>query len=222
MLEHGLNIDSSKAAKETECPPNKSSRNLSFDAYFSADVETDGPIPGPFSMLSFALVFAGTYDGSTFQRPSDYKQVFYAELCPISDNYEDEALEINRLDRESLKLKGQDPASAMREAANWIRRVSGNATPILAAYPLSFDWTWLYWYFMRFMEYDSPFNHSRCFDMKTAISIVTEMPIAASSRRSLPAELRSRYDHSHHAVSDAVEQADILARIFEYRETTKG
>jgi hypothetical protein len=23
------------------------------DAYFSADVETDGPIPGPFSILSF-------------------------------------------------------------------------------------------------------------------------------------------------------------------------
>ncbi len=30
-----------------------------LDVYFSADVETDGPIPGPFSILSFALVFAG-------------------------------------------------------------------------------------------------------------------------------------------------------------------
>ena len=36
------------------------------DAYFSADVETDGPIPGPFSMLSFALVYAGTFDGDRF------------------------------------------------------------------------------------------------------------------------------------------------------------
>ena len=26
------------------------------DVYFSADIETDGPIPGPFSMLSFAIV----------------------------------------------------------------------------------------------------------------------------------------------------------------------
>jgi len=40
------------------------------DVYFSADVETDGPIPGPYSMLSFALVYAGTFDGSTFQGPA--------------------------------------------------------------------------------------------------------------------------------------------------------
>jgi len=40
------------------------------DAYFSADVETDGPIPGPFSMLSFAIVYAGTFDGTNFVRPA--------------------------------------------------------------------------------------------------------------------------------------------------------
>jgi hypothetical protein len=39
------------------------------DAYFSADVETDGPIPGPFSMLSFALVYAGSFDGRKFEHP---------------------------------------------------------------------------------------------------------------------------------------------------------
>ena len=221
MLEHVLSIDSSKGARQTGCPTQKIRKDLSVDAYFSADVETDGPIPGPFSMLSFALVFAGTYDGSRFRRPPDYKQVFYAELRPISERYDEEALSVNRLDRDSLKTEGKDPATAMREAANWVERVSGGATPILAAYPLSFDWSWLYWYFMRFLECDSPFNHSRCFDMKTAISVVTEVPVSDSSRRNLPAALKSRYDHSHHAVSDAVEQADILARIFEYREAKR-
>jgi hypothetical protein len=39
------------------------------DSYFSADVETDGPIPGPYSMLSFALVYAGSFDGRKFERP---------------------------------------------------------------------------------------------------------------------------------------------------------
>jgi hypothetical protein len=51
---------------------NQSARSSSHvDAYFSADVETDGPIPGPFSVLSFALVFAGSFDRSHFQRPRD-------------------------------------------------------------------------------------------------------------------------------------------------------
>ena len=44
------------------------------DAYFSADVETDGPIPGPFSILSFAIVYAGSFDGSEFLRPERYDQ----------------------------------------------------------------------------------------------------------------------------------------------------
>ena len=39
------------------------------DTYFSADIETDGPIPGPYSMLSFAIVYAGTFDGNIFTRP---------------------------------------------------------------------------------------------------------------------------------------------------------
>ena len=41
------------------------------DVYFSVDDETDGPIPGPFSMLSFAIVYAGAFDGCTFFRPID-------------------------------------------------------------------------------------------------------------------------------------------------------
>jgi hypothetical protein len=38
----------------------------------------------------------------------------------------------------------------MTEACRWVKRVAGAAQPVLVAYPLSFDWSWLYWYFMRF------------------------------------------------------------------------
>src|SRR5271168_5427966 len=79
-----------------------------FDAYFSADVETDGPIPGPFSILSFALVYAGSFDGQRFQRPDKYDQTLYRELKPISENFEIDALRVNGLDRERLCLEGQD------------------------------------------------------------------------------------------------------------------
>src|ERR1043165_4896128 len=76
------------------------------DAYFSADVETDGPIPGPFSMLSFALVYAGRFDGKKYTRPEHLDQVFYVELRPISNTFDDEALRINRLDRARLSREG--------------------------------------------------------------------------------------------------------------------
>jgi hypothetical protein len=72
------------------------------DVYFSADVETDGPIPGPFSILSFAIVYAGSFDGKRFERPQSYERSFYKELKPISKEFQQEALDVNKLDRSRL------------------------------------------------------------------------------------------------------------------------
>ncbi len=190
------------------------------DVYFSADVETDGPIPGPFSMLSFALVVAGTFDGERFTTPCD-PPTLYVELKPISDRYEAEALRVNGLDRSRLSLEGEAPTVAMGRAARWVRECAGTATPVLVAYPLSFDWTWLYWYFVQFSDIGSPFNHSRCFDLKTAFAVKARQPIAASGRESLPIELRPQSRHTHHALDDARAQAEIFARVFEWREGRK-
>jgi hypothetical protein len=120
-----------------------SSREGLVDGYFSADVETDGPIPGPFSMLSFALVYAGSFDGRRFERPTNYTDSFYRELRPISDEFQAEALQVNGLNRDRLVIEGATPSQAMTEASRWVRRVAGQAKPVLVAYPLSFDWAWL-------------------------------------------------------------------------------
>jgi hypothetical protein len=187
------------------------------DVYFSADVETDGPIPGPYSMLSFALVPAGTFDGETFQRPARDGETFYAQLRPISDDFQLEALAVNGLDREALREHGTDPSQAMADAARWIASRSGQGKPVLVAYPLSFDWMWLYWYFMRFTG-ASPFKHSHCFDIKTAVAVKCEIPISSAGRTSLPKELRSQRAHTHHAIDDALAQADIFAKLFELED----
>ena len=185
------------------------------DIYFSADVETDGPIPGEFSMLSFAFVYAGRSDGADFSKPPNYATTFEAMLRPISERFEQDALDVNGLDRERLKLEGSDPATTMRLAAEWIRQHATGGTPVLVAYPLSFDWTWLYWYFVRFAG-GSPFNHSRCFDLKTAISVRGQRTISESGHDKLPEALRSTRPHTHRALDDAIEQADILARFFKW------
>lgn len=186
-----------------------------MDVFFSADVETDGAIPGPYSMLSFALVYAGTYDGSTFSRPQKYTRSFYRELKPISEGFDPEALAINGLDRAQLTLSGVSPDKAMNEAFDWIQEFSGAGKPVLVAYPLSFDWTWLYWYFIRYSKRGSPFGHSRCFDLKTAVAIKTGRTISSSGRAKLPVRFTSDHPHTHHAVDDAIEQAEIFANIFE-------
>jgi hypothetical protein len=192
------------------------------DAYFSADVETDGPIPGPFSMLSFSLVYAGSFDGNKFKRPKDYTDSIYIELKPISDKFELEALKINGLDRSRLCREGEAPERAMTEACRWTKHMAGSFEPVLVAYPLSFDWAWLYWYFIRFSEDGSPFNYSRCYDLKTAFAVKAALPISESRRSRLPALLRSKSKHTHHARDDAIEQAEIFANIFEWEGRNGG
>lgn len=187
------------------------------DVYFSADIETDGPIPGPYSILSFALVYAGTYDGQNFRRPRSFNQTFYRELKPISDEFEEEALLVNGLNRDALMQHGMRPEQAMQEAFEWVSSIAGGGDPVFVAYPLSFDWTWLYWYFVRFSKRGSPFGHSRCFDIKTALSVKTGFPITASGRSKVPPALLPTGKHTHHALDDAIEQAEIFANIFQWR-----
>ncbi|HEY0758943.1 MAG TPA: 3'-5' exoribonuclease [Acidisarcina sp.] len=192
-------------------------RTSKIDIYISADVETDGPIPGPFSLLSFALVYAGKFDGSSFLRPeAGTPLTFYRELKPISDDFQPEALGVNGLDRERLIIEGESPDRAMDQATQWIRDLAGSDRPVLVAYPLSFDWAWLYWYFVRFAKEGSPFSHSQCFDLKTAFAIKAKLPIAESGRSNLLPWLQSKREHKHHALDDALEQAEIFANLFEW------
>lgn len=185
-----------------------------YDVYFSADIETDGAIPGPNSILSIGITYAGAFDGEKFLPPVDYSKSFYRELKPISDEFDAEALEINGLDRNQLLIDGVDPAQAMTEAAEWIAKVSGIGDPIFVAYPLSFDWSWLYWYFVRFSKTGSPFGYSRCFDIKTAIAVNHSRTISSSGRERIPSYMKPDLKHTHHALDDAIEQAMIFSKLF--------
>lgn len=212
-------IADQRDSPKTEHPPlaSASARSKVLDVYFSADVETDGPIPGPYSMLSFGLVLAGTFDGKSFSRPRDYCKTFYRELQPISDDFQREALQVNGLDRERLAIEGVAPSNAMTDAAHWVKSIAGTGRPVLVAYPLSFDWSFLYWYFIRFSKEESPFNHSQCFDIKTAFAVKAHIPIASAGRRRLMPSLRSNGVHTHNALDDAVEQAQVFANLFEWK-----
>jgi hypothetical protein len=187
------------------------------DIYFSADVETDGPIPGPYSLLSFALVYAGQFDGHRFERPNNYEHHFYSELKPISDSFQPDALRVNQLDRDRLCREGTDPSRAMSDASHWVKKIAGANTPILVAYPLSFDWTWLYWYFVQFSNDGSPFRFSNCFDIKTAYSVKARIPVAAAGRSKLVRRLHFYREHTHNALDDAVEQAELFAQLYDWK-----
>ncbi len=74
--------------------------------YISVDIEADGPIPGPYSMISFGAAVAGRQDGASYTAADPQERTFYRELRPISDAYVPEALAVSGLDRDRLVREG--------------------------------------------------------------------------------------------------------------------
>ena len=94
------------------------------ELYVSVDVEADGPIPGPYSMLSFGMAACGTSDENGFSATDPAERAFYAELKPISDAFDPEALAVSGLDRDRLAAEGREPAEAMAAAGTWVRETA--------------------------------------------------------------------------------------------------
>lgn len=189
------------------------------DIYISADIEADGPIPGPYSMLSFGLAVAGTFDGTTFEPRDPSELTFYRELKPISEYFEKGALQVSGLDRDALATSGGEPSEAMQDAARWVREQAGNFRPVLVGYPVVFDWLFLYWYFVRFVG-ESPFGFGSALDIKTIYQQKARVTFDRAGRAQLPPEFSTGRPHTHNALEDAIEQAEIFNRLFVWRGTT--
>jgi hypothetical protein len=193
-------------------------RRVKPSLYISVDIEADGPIPGPYSMISFGAAVAGRQDADGYVPADPEAYTFYRELRPISEDFVPEALAVSGLDRDRLITEGSEPAAAMAEFSTWVREVSAGAQPVMCGYPASYDWTFLYWYLIRFTG-ASPFGHSGCLDMKTLYATKARLPLRAVAKGTMPRELLSRRRHTHHALDDAIEQAELFGNLMAWDPT---
>ena len=114
--------------------------------YVAADVEADGPIPGPYSMLSLGMSVVGHPELQ-----------FSTELKPISDDFVPQALAVSGLDRDRLLREAPSPEEAMAAAAKWIDGLREVGRPVFLAAPAVWDGMFVHWYFVRFTG-RSPFG----------------------------------------------------------------
>lgn len=112
------------------------------------DIESDGPIPGDYSMICFGAVLVDeTLD-----------KTFYGQLKPISDNFIPEALAVSGFSREET-LAFPDPAETMAAFRKWINENCKDSRPIFISDNNGFDWMFVCWYFHHFIQLN-PFGHS--------------------------------------------------------------
>lgn len=171
------------------------------EAYVSVDVETDGPIPGDYSMLSLGAVVV---DAS--------EDAFYRELRPISERFDPAAAQVSGLDRAQLVRTGADPGTAMREFAEWIGRIASGRRPVFVAFNATFDWMFVHWYFIHFVGSD-PFGISGLDIKAYYMGALGKAAWSETTKRNLDARFRSELPHTHNALDDAREQAEVFRRL---------
>lgn len=153
------------------------------------DIESDGPIPGDYSMISFGAVLVD----------EKLDRTFYGKIKPISENWIPEALNVSGHTREET-MGFDEPKKVMAEFRDWVN-TNSKGKPIFISDNNGFDWMFVCWYFHHFIG-ENPFGWTsrRLADLFCGI----EKDTFAKWKH-----LR-KTAHTHNPVDDAMGNAEVL------------
>jgi hypothetical protein len=176
-----------------------------IEIYVSTDVETDGPIPGANSMLSFGSAaylanktLVGTFTANLETLPG-------AEPNPSTMEWwgsQPEAWAACRIDP-------QPPEEVMPTYVDWLNQLPGR--PVFVGYPAAFDFMFVYWYLIRFAG-ESPFSFF-ALDIKTYAMAMMKTGYRESVKGNMPQRWFDQYPHTHRALDDAIEQGALFCNM---------
>ena len=175
------------------------------EIYLSTDIEADGPIPGPHSMLSFA--------SAAFLRDKTLLGTFTANLetLPGAAGHPDTMAwwaknpDAWKASRENC----QKPEVAIPNYVTWIKSLPGK--PVFVGFPAVYDFMFVYWYLIRFAG-ESPFSHS-ALDIKTLAMTLMNSDYRHATKRDMPKRWFSELPHTHVAFEDAIEQGHLFCNM---------
>ncbi len=175
------------------------------EIYVSTDIETDGPIPGLYSMLSIG--------SAAYTADKQLIATFSANLHTLegaSTHPDTAAWWATQPDAWSACRKDLEmPETVMLRYVAWLRALPGK--PVFVAYPAGFDFTFVYWYLIRFAG-ESPFSHS-ALDIKTLAMAVLKSDYRDAVKRRMPKRWFDPMPHTHIALDDAIEQGAMFCNL---------
>ncbi|WP_216595026.1 3'-5' exoribonuclease [Collimonas arenae] len=161
------------------------------------DVESDGPIPGDYSMISF---------GAVIVEPG-LARTFYGKLKPISDAWIPDALQVSGFCREET-FAFETPTVVMERFGKWLKDEIKDR-PMFISDNNGFDWQFINWYFHHFAG-DNPFGHS-------STNLGSLYKGLVKNTRDNFKHLR-KTKHTHHPVDDAKGNAEALLYMKQHLE----
>jgi len=171
------------------------------ETFVSVDVETSGPNPSQYSLLTIGACTI-----------ADRQSTFYVEVKPLNMQAVPEALAISRLSMERLVEHGLEPAEAMARFADWLKAETPEGQrPIFVAFNAPFDWMFVNDYFHRYLG-RNPFGHA-ALDIKSFFMGLAGVPWAETSMRDVGPRYLGDRQFTHHALRDAMDQADLFRKL---------
>jgi ribonuclease T len=175
----------------------------SHELYVSVDVETAGPIPGKYSLLSIGACDA--YNQERF---------FSCELKPLNKNAVPEALKVSNLSLEKLQANGLVPEVAMRNFAGWLASLANEQQKIVfVGLNAPFDWSFVNYYFHMFLG-ENPFGFT-ALDIKALYMGVVGCEWSDTTSNKMSTRLKPTRHGDHDALRDAIFQAELFRLIRE-------
>lgn len=180
------------------------------EVFISVDVETSGPVPGLYALLSIGACVVGQEE-----------KTFYAELRPPDEAMIlPHAVAATGIDLDYLRKEGNDPPVVAAEFASWIRLVSGDSRPIFVAYNAPFDWSFVNDLLVR-AGVENPFGYT-ALDMKAFYMGLSGCSWDGTRSSRLPEVLQPRLVRAHHALNDAVAQAIVFGKMLSYSRSARA
>lgn len=172
------------------------------ECYISVDIETSGPVPGVYNMLSLGAC-----------RVDAPNHTFYAELRPVTEHALTEALQVSGFTLDQLARTGRDPQEVMIAFRDWIREVASGASPVFVGFNASFDWAFVNWYFHVFLG-ENPLGIG-ALDIKAYYMGLSGRRWRETTSRQLPQQFQPAHQATHNALDDAIAQAQIFTKLLE-------
>mgnify|MGYP006277553359 FL=1 len=184
------------------------------EIYVSVDVETDGPIPGPHSMLSIgcAAYLADKTLISTFS--ANLETLPGAAGHPRTMAW----WQTQKPAWDAHRKNCVPPEKAMKDLVTWVRALPG--VPVFVAFPVTFDFMFVQWYLFKFAG-TAPFAHSGL-DIRTMAMTMRNSSWQCSSREHLPQHWNDPLPHTHVALDDALEQGAMFCNMLAQLRQRQG
>lgn len=176
------------------------------ELYFSVDIESSGPIPSKYSMLSLGACLV-----------DNIEETFYIEIQPISNEFVPEAIRISGFDLDRLKREGIAPKEAMFSFKNWIELNSKESRAVFVGFNACYDWQFVNWY-LEFYTGSNPFGFGGI-DIKSYFMGLSRETWSQTTSSQLPAKFRPDKAQTHNALDDAQAQATIFRKMFEAKNS---